>query len=76
MTLEDALNQFKKEFIILNLKQVPFKMTGEGVRTGTVLFAFNSLIVLSGAWLLDLEKALYSIIYIFVCSRVINLVIK
>jgi uncharacterized membrane-anchored protein YitT (DUF2179 family) len=47
-----------------------------GFRTGTVLFAFNSLIVLSGAWLLDLEKALYSIIYIFVCSRVINLVIK
>jgi uncharacterized membrane-anchored protein YitT (DUF2179 family) len=47
-----------------------------GFRTGTILFIFNSLIICSGAWLLDLEKALYSIIYMFVCSRVINLVVK
>ena len=47
-----------------------------GFRTGTVLFVFNSLIVLSGAWVLDLEKTLYSVIYMFVCGRVINLVVK
>lgn len=47
-----------------------------GFRTGTVLFIFNSFILLTGAWLLDLEKALYSVIYMFVCSRVINLVVK
>lgn len=47
-----------------------------GFRTGTVLFIFNSFIILAGAWLLDLEKALYSVIYMFVCSRVINLVVR
>ena len=47
-----------------------------GLRTGTALFIFNSFIILTGAWLLDLEKALYSVIYMFVCGGVINLVIK
>jgi uncharacterized membrane-anchored protein YitT (DUF2179 family) len=47
-----------------------------GFRTGTVLFMFNSFVILTGAWLLDLEKALYSVISMFVCGRVINLVIK
>lgn len=47
-----------------------------GFRTGTVLFIFNTFILLAGAWLLDLEKALYSVIYMFVSSRVVNLVIK
>jgi uncharacterized membrane-anchored protein YitT (DUF2179 family) len=45
-------------------------------RTGTVLFIFNSFIILAGVWLLDVEKALYSVIYMFICGRVINLVIK
>ena len=45
-------------------------------RTGSVLFISNAFIILTGAWLLDVEKALYSVIYMFVCSRVINQVIK
>lgn len=45
-----------------------------GCRIGTVLFAGNAAVVLAGIWLYDLRMSLYSVIFLFVTGRVIDLV--
>jgi uncharacterized membrane-anchored protein YitT (DUF2179 family) len=45
------------------------------VRLGTTMLAMNSLILLAGAILFSLEAALYTLIFIFVSSYIINLVV-
>ena len=45
------------------------------IRLGTTILAFNSLILVAGAILFSLEGALYTLIYIFVCSYIVNLVV-
>ncbi len=45
-----------------------------GFRLGSIMFAINALVIMAGAWLHDLETALYSVIYMFVCSRVVDAV--
>ncbi|MCG2774849.1 MAG: YitT family protein [Desulfobacterales bacterium] len=45
------------------------------IRLGTTILAFNSLILVAGAVLFSLEGALYTLIYIFVSSYMVNLVV-
>jgi uncharacterized membrane-anchored protein YitT (DUF2179 family) len=45
------------------------------IRLGSTILAFNSLILLAGAVLFSLEEALYTLIYIFVSSYMVNLVV-
>ena len=45
------------------------------IRLGTTILIFNSLILTAGAILFSLEGALYTLIYIFVCSHMVNLVV-
>jgi uncharacterized membrane-anchored protein YitT (DUF2179 family) len=45
------------------------------IRVGTTILAANSLVLVGGAVLLSLEEALYTLIYIFVCSYMVNLVV-
>ena len=42
---------------------------------GTISFVSNASVILLGIYLLDLNLALYSIILLFVCGRVINFTI-
>jgi uncharacterized membrane-anchored protein YitT (DUF2179 family) len=46
-----------------------------GYRVGTVSAFFSILVVIAGAYLLTVDLALYSIIYIFVCGRVTNMIV-
>jgi uncharacterized membrane-anchored protein YitT (DUF2179 family) len=45
------------------------------VRLGTTILAFNSIVLLAGAFLFSLESALYTMVYLFVNARVVNLVV-
>lgn len=45
------------------------------VRIGTTALAFNCMVLLAGALLFPLEKVLYTLIYIYVSARILNLVI-
>ena len=45
------------------------------IRLGTTILAFNSLILGAGAILFSLDRALYTLIFIFVTSYVVNLVV-
>jgi len=45
------------------------------VRLGTTMLAMNSLVLLAGALLFSLEAALYTLIFIFVSSYIINVVV-
>ena len=45
------------------------------VRLGTTMLAMNSLVLLAGGILFSLESALYTLIFIFVSSYIINLVV-
>ena len=45
------------------------------IRLGTTILAFNSILLGAGAILFSLDGALYTLIYIFVCSYVVNLVV-
>ncbi len=45
------------------------------VRLGTTMLAMNSLVLLAGALLFSLEAALYTLIFIFVSSYLVNLVV-
>jgi uncharacterized membrane-anchored protein YitT (DUF2179 family) len=45
------------------------------IRLGSTILAFNSIILATAAFLFSLEKALYTLIYLFVSSYVINLVV-
>jgi len=46
-----------------------------GFSLGALGFAMNGAILLAGAWYHDLQTALYSGIFIFVCARVVNAVL-
>ena len=46
-----------------------------GLRIGTVMFAANALVILAGAYLHDLALSLYSMIFMFSTSQVINVVV-
>jgi len=45
------------------------------IRLGTTILAFNSLVLAAGAILFSLEMALYTLIYLYVNSLMINLVV-
>jgi len=45
------------------------------VRLGTTSLAFNSIILIAGAILFSLERALYTLIYVYVTSYILNLVV-
>ena len=45
------------------------------IRLGTTILAFNSILLGAGAILFSLDNALYTLIYIFVCSYVVNFVV-
>jgi len=45
------------------------------VRLGTTILAFNSIIMITASILFSLERALYTLIYLYVSSYVINLVV-
>jgi len=45
------------------------------IRLGTTTLAFNSILLLAAAVLFPLEKAMYTLIYIYVSARIINLVV-
>jgi uncharacterized membrane-anchored protein YitT (DUF2179 family) len=45
------------------------------IRLGTTILAFNSVILLTAAVLLSLESALYTLIYLFVASYILNIVV-
>lgn len=45
------------------------------VRLGTTSLAFNSLVLVTAAMLLSLERALYTLVYVYVNSYMLNLVV-
>jgi uncharacterized membrane-anchored protein YitT (DUF2179 family) len=45
------------------------------VRIGTTTLAFNCMVLLAGTFLFPLEKVLYTLIYIYVSTRIFNLVV-
>lgn len=45
------------------------------IRLGTTILAFNSAILIAGAFLFSLEGALYTLIYVFVNSIVVDVVV-
>ncbi len=46
------------------------------VRLGTTILAFNAGILVVGAILFSLERALYTLIFIFISSNIVNLVVN
>ena len=46
-----------------------------GIRPGPVITAANVLVLLAGAYFVDLEKTLYSIIYVFTSSHIIDMIL-
>ena len=46
-----------------------------GLRVGTVMFVTNALVIVAGAYLHDLALSLYSLIFLFASSQVINTVV-
>ena len=46
-----------------------------GFRSGSVIFLANALVLLAGAYFFGLEIALYSIIYVFTSSRIIDTIL-
>jgi uncharacterized membrane-anchored protein YitT (DUF2179 family) len=46
-----------------------------GFSLGFLGFAMNGTVLLAGAWLYDLQTALYSGIFIFICARVVDAVL-
>jgi uncharacterized membrane-anchored protein YitT (DUF2179 family) len=46
-----------------------------GLRVGTIMFAANALVILAGTYLHDLALSLYSLIFLFASSQVINKVV-
>jgi uncharacterized membrane-anchored protein YitT (DUF2179 family) len=45
------------------------------VRLGTTILAFNAVILVASALLFSLEKALYTLIYLYIASSMVNLVV-
>jgi uncharacterized membrane-anchored protein YitT (DUF2179 family) len=50
-------------------------LKGFSIRLGTTILAFNSIVLLAGAFIFSLERALYTMIYIYVTSAMVNLVV-
>jgi uncharacterized membrane-anchored protein YitT (DUF2179 family) len=50
-------------------------LKGFSIRLGTTILAFNGIVLLAGAFLFSLERALYTMIYIYVTSAMVNLVV-
>lgn len=46
-----------------------------GLSVGSVGFALNALLLTVAGWLYSLEAALYSALFLFVCSRVVDVVV-
>ena len=46
-----------------------------GLSVGTIGFALNALLLTAAGWLYSLEAALYSALFLFVCSRVVDAVV-
>jgi uncharacterized membrane-anchored protein YitT (DUF2179 family) len=46
-----------------------------GLRIGSIFFASNALVLLAGAYFCDLERALYSIIFLFTSGKVMDAII-
>ncbi len=46
------------------------------IRLGTTTLAFNCIVLLAGALFFPLEKVMYTLIYIYVSARILNLVIS
>jgi uncharacterized membrane-anchored protein YitT (DUF2179 family) len=47
-----------------------------GVQVGSILFAANAMVIIAGAYLHDLALSLYSLIFLFASSQVINKVVS
>jgi uncharacterized membrane-anchored protein YitT (DUF2179 family) len=45
------------------------------VRLGSTILAFNGIILVASAFLFSLEKALYTLIYLYITSSIVNLVV-
>ena len=46
-----------------------------GLRIGTVMFSANALVILAGAYLHDVALSLYSLIFLFASSQVVDKVV-
>ena len=46
------------------------------IRLGSTTLSFNSAILLLAAWLISIENAMYTLIYIYVSSQILNLVVS
>lgn len=58
---------------IVNFKEILLKRFS--IRLGSTVLVFNSLILVAGAAFFTLEGALYTLVYIYVSSQVMNLVV-
>ena len=45
------------------------------IRVGSTILAFNALVLLAGSVLFSLEMALYTLVYLYVSSSIVNLVV-
>lgn len=45
------------------------------IRLGTTILAFNAIVLVASAFLFSLEKALYTLIYLYITSSMVNLVV-
>lgn len=50
-------------------------MKRSSIRLGSTILAFNALVLLAGAVLFSLEMALYTLVYLYVSSSMVNLVV-
>jgi len=46
-----------------------------GFRLGTISFTVNAGIIITGAYFLGIQTALYSLVYLFTCGRAVDLVV-
>lgn len=46
------------------------------LRVGMTGFAANALVIIAGAWLHDVDMALYSLIFLFTCARVTDQIVS
>jgi len=46
-----------------------------GFRIGSIIFTFNALVLLTGAYLYDVEMILYSIVYLYSSSKTMDMVL-
>ncbi|MDI6727206.1 MAG: YitT family protein, partial [Smithellaceae bacterium] len=51
-------------------------MSRFSLRLGTTIIIFNIIVLAAAAWLFSLKDALYTLIYLYVSSQIINLVVN